>query len=108
MSEVLWAFRSRGPLISASDVTSILDDIKSSHGNELPPWARYRLLNLACRPRSNALVKRTFVSLAESRELARLYEQWFLHKLSSGKTLGISMSPQLRSIFETMGQSTTE
>lgn len=59
-------------------------------------------------PAFDALVKRTFVSLAESRELSRLYEQWFLRKLPSGKTLGISMSPQLTSIFETMGQSTTE
>jgi glutamate/aspartate transport system substrate-binding protein len=57
-------------------------------------------------PALDALVKRTFVGLAESRELARLYEQWFLRKLPSGKTLGISMSPQLQSIFETMGQST--
>ena len=53
-----------------------------------------------------ALVKRTFDELAESRELARLYDQWFLHKLPSGRTLGIQMSPQLESIFEAMGQPT--
>ena len=54
----------------------------------------------------DALVKRTFEGLAETRELARIYEQWFLRKLPSGKTLGIAMSPQLKSIFESMGQPT--
>ena len=54
----------------------------------------------------DALVKRTFEALAETRELARIYEQWFLRNLPSGKTLGIAMSPQLKSIFESMGQPT--
>ena len=54
----------------------------------------------------DALVKHTFERLAETRELARIYEQWFLRKLPSGRTLGISMSPQLESIFESMGQPT--
>src|SRR4029434_5507598 len=53
-----------------------------------------------------ALVKRTFEKLAETRELARFYEQWFIRKLPSGRALGISMSPQLRQVFETMGQPT--
>jgi glutamate/aspartate transport system substrate-binding protein len=57
-------------------------------------------------PQLDALVRRTFEQLAQTRELARLYEQWFLRKLPSGKTLGISMSPQLESIFETLGQPT--
>jgi glutamate/aspartate transport system substrate-binding protein len=57
-------------------------------------------------PALDALVKRTFETLAETRELARIYEQWFLRKLPSGKTLGIAMSPQLKSIFESMGQPT--
>ncbi len=57
-------------------------------------------------PAFAALVKRTFDELAESRELARLYDQWFLRKLPSGRTLGIHMSPQLESIFEAMGQPT--
>jgi glutamate/aspartate transport system substrate-binding protein len=57
-------------------------------------------------PALDALVKRTFEALAETRELARIYEQWFLRKLPSGKTLGIAMSPQLKSIFESMGQPT--
>ncbi|TMH06413.1 MAG: hypothetical protein E6H67_06315 [Betaproteobacteria bacterium] len=54
----------------------------------------------------DALVKHTFERLAETRELARIYEQWFLRKLPSGRTLGISMSPQLASIFQSMGQPT--
>ena len=57
-------------------------------------------------PEFDALVKHTFARLAETRELARIYEQWFLRKLPSGRTLGISMSPQLVSIFESMGQPT--
>ena len=57
-------------------------------------------------PGLDALVRRSFESLAETRELARIYEQWFLRKLPSGKTLGISMSPQLESIFESLGQPT--
>jgi len=57
-------------------------------------------------PSFDALVKRTFETLAEDRELARIYEQWFIRKLPSGKSLGIGMSPQLLSIFESMGQPT--
>jgi ABC-type amino acid transport substrate-binding protein len=57
-------------------------------------------------PALDALVKHTFERLAETRELARIYEQWFLRKLPSGRTLGISMSPQLESIFEALGQPT--
>jgi glutamate/aspartate transport system substrate-binding protein len=54
----------------------------------------------------DALVKKNFEKLAETRELARIYEQWFLRKLPSGKTLGLSMSPQLAGIFESLGQPT--
>jgi glutamate/aspartate transport system substrate-binding protein len=57
-------------------------------------------------PVFDALVRRTFEQLAESRELLRLYDQWFLHKLPSGRMLGIAMSPQLESIFESLGQPT--
>jgi len=53
-----------------------------------------------------ALVNHTFERLAQTRELARIYEQWFQRKLPSGTTLGIAMSPQLRSIFESLGQPT--
>jgi glutamate/aspartate transport system substrate-binding protein len=54
----------------------------------------------------DALVNRTFERLARTRELARLYAQWFQRKLPSGKVLGIAMSPQLESIFESLGQPT--
>jgi ABC-type amino acid transport substrate-binding protein len=57
-------------------------------------------------PAFAALVRRTFEQLAESRELSRLYDQWFRHKLPSGRTLGLAMSPQLESIFESLGQPT--
>jgi glutamate/aspartate transport system substrate-binding protein len=57
-------------------------------------------------PDLDALVKRTFEKLAETRELARIYEQWFRRKLPSGRTLGITMTPQLRQIFAAMGQPT--
>jgi glutamate/aspartate transport system substrate-binding protein len=57
-------------------------------------------------PALDALVKRSFERMAETRELARIYDQWFLLKLPSGRTLGLSMSPQLESIFESLGQPT--
>jgi ABC-type amino acid transport substrate-binding protein len=57
-------------------------------------------------PQLDAFVKKTFEKLAETRELARIYEQWFLRKLPSGRTLGLSMSPQLAGIFESLGQPT--
>jgi glutamate/aspartate transport system substrate-binding protein len=57
-------------------------------------------------PEFDALVRRTFEQMAESRELARTYEQWFLRKLPSGRTLGLAMSPQLTAIFEALGQPT--
>ena len=57
-------------------------------------------------PEFDAQVKKTFEKLAETRELARIYEQWFLRKLPSGRTLGIAMSPQLQSIFGSLGQPT--
>jgi glutamate/aspartate transport system substrate-binding protein len=54
-------------------------------------------------PALSALVQHTFERLAETRELARIYSQWFLRKLPSGRTLGVTMSPQLRQIFEALG-----
>jgi glutamate/aspartate transport system substrate-binding protein len=55
-------------------------------------------------PDLDAQVKRTFEKLAETRELARIYEQWFLSKLPSGRTVGLPMSPQLEGVFESLGQ----
>ena len=57
-------------------------------------------------PAFDALVGKAFEDMASTRELARIYDQWFLHKLPSGRTLGIAMSPQLESIFESLGQPT--
>ena len=57
-------------------------------------------------PALAAVFTRTFEKLAASRELARIYDQWFLRKLPSGVTLGIRRSPQLESIFEALGQPT--
>lgn len=54
----------------------------------------------------DALVKKNFEKLAETRELSRIYEQWFLRKLPSGRTLGLAISPQLEAIFESLGQPT--
>lgn len=57
-------------------------------------------------PALDALVRHSFERLAENRDLARMYDQWFLRKLPSGRTLGLSISPQLESIFESLGQPT--
>ena len=54
----------------------------------------------------DALVRHSFEKLAETRELARIYEQWFLRKLPSGRTVGLPMSEQLQGIFESLGQPT--
>jgi glutamate/aspartate transport system substrate-binding protein len=77
---------------------SVLDDYLS--------YDPYGIMYRRNDPAFDALVNHTFDRLAETRELARIYEQWFLRKLPSGRTLGIAMSRQLRSIFESMGQPT--
>jgi glutamate/aspartate transport system substrate-binding protein len=77
---------------------SVLDDYLS--------YDPYGIMFRRNDPAFAAVVRRTFEQLAESRELSRLYDQWFLHKMPSGRTLGIAMSPQLESIFESMGQQT--
>jgi len=51
-----------------------------------------------------AVVLRTFQSMAASRDLADLYDKWFTRRLRSGELLGLGMSPQLRTIFEVLGQ----
>jgi glutamate/aspartate transport system substrate-binding protein len=50
-----------------------------------------------------AIVERTFARLAESRELERLYDKWFLTRLPTGERLNLPMSPQLREIFRALG-----
>jgi glutamate/aspartate transport system substrate-binding protein len=51
-----------------------------------------------------AIVLRTFQNLATSRDLADLYDKWFVRKLRTGEKLGLTMSVQLKSIFEVLGQ----
>ena len=85
---------------------------ESAHPREfavLPEYLSYDPYGIMFRKNDPAfaeLVKHTFERLAESRELARIYEQWFQRKLPSGRTLGLAMSPQLTSIFESLGQPT--
>ena len=74
--------------------------------DEFVSYDPYGIMYRKSDPALDALVKRSFERLAEARELARIYEQWFLRKLPSGRTLGIAMSPQLESIFESLGQPT--
>ena len=74
--------------------------------NEYLSYDPYGIMFRRNDPAFATVVKRTFEQLAESRELARIYDQWFLSKLPSGHTLGIQMSPQLESIFEALGQPT--
>lgn len=49
------------------------------------------------------LVERTFRQLAESREIAWIYDRWFLKPLPSGIRLNLPMSPQLRGLFQILG-----
>jgi glutamate/aspartate transport system substrate-binding protein len=50
-----------------------------------------------------AIVDRTFSRLAQSRELVQLYNKWFQHRLPTGETLDLPMSPQLEEIFRVEG-----
>ena len=54
-------------------------------------------------PAFAALVERTFRQLAESREIVRLYDTWFLKRLPGGDILNIPMSPQLEELFHVLG-----
>jgi glutamate/aspartate transport system substrate-binding protein len=54
-------------------------------------------------PQFAAVVERTFRQLAESRELRWIYRRWFQRRLLGGENLALPMSPQLESIFETLG-----
>jgi glutamate/aspartate transport system substrate-binding protein len=50
----------------------------------------------------DAVVKRSFTAMADSRELEHLYTQWFLRRLPSGERLNLPMSAQLDSIFRVL------
>jgi len=54
-------------------------------------------------PDFDALVKSAFERLATSRELEQTYNKWFLRPLPTGERLNLTMSPQLREIFEVLG-----
>jgi glutamate/aspartate transport system substrate-binding protein len=50
-----------------------------------------------------ALVERTFRRLAESREIAQMYEKWFLQRLPTGERLDLPMSPHLENLLQVIG-----
>jgi glutamate/aspartate transport system substrate-binding protein len=51
-----------------------------------------------------AVVERTFARMAAERRLTELYNKWFVHRLPTGETLNLPMSPQLQQIFQVLGQ----
>jgi glutamate/aspartate transport system substrate-binding protein len=51
-----------------------------------------------------AVVERAFTRMAGERRLAELYNKWFLHRLPTGETLNLPMSPQLEEFFRVLGQ----
>jgi glutamate/aspartate transport system substrate-binding protein len=55
-------------------------------------------------PAFAAVVERAFARMASERRLTELYNKWFLRRLPTGETLGLSMSPQLEEIFRMLGQ----
>jgi glutamate/aspartate transport system substrate-binding protein len=50
-----------------------------------------------------AIVERTFKRLAETREIAQMYEKWFLQKLPTGERLELPMSPHLETLLHMIG-----
>ncbi|NML17131.1 amino acid ABC transporter substrate-binding protein [Azohydromonas caseinilytica] len=54
-------------------------------------------------PQLAQVVEHSFRRLAESRELAWIYDQWFVRRLPGGEQLNLRMSPQLEAIFEGLG-----
>jgi glutamate/aspartate transport system substrate-binding protein len=54
-------------------------------------------------PAFAAVVEQRFTKLAESRELAQLYNKWFLKRLPTGERLDIPISPQLQEFFRVLG-----
>jgi glutamate/aspartate transport system substrate-binding protein len=49
------------------------------------------------------VVERSLRRLAASRELAWIYDRWFMGRLPGGEQLKLPMSPQLAAIFEGLG-----
>ena len=58
-------------------------------------------------PQFAAVVDHAFRRLAADRELARLYERWFMRRLPSGERLRLPMSPELETAFKALGQPTS-
>jgi glutamate/aspartate transport system substrate-binding protein len=56
-------------------------------------------------PQFAAVVERRFTKLAESRELAQLYNKWFQKRLPTGERLDLPISPQLQEFFRVLGMS---
>jgi glutamate/aspartate transport system substrate-binding protein len=50
-----------------------------------------------------AVVEHTFARMAAERRLEELYNKWFMHRLPTGETLNLPMSPQLAEIFQVLG-----
>jgi len=50
-----------------------------------------------------AVVEKAFARMAVERRLTELYNKWFLHRLPTGETLNLPMSPQLEEIFRVLG-----
>ena len=53
-----------------------------------------------------AVIRDTFVTLAQEGEIERQYKRWFLRKLPSGTSIDLPMSPQLETIIQTLGGKT--
>ena len=54
-------------------------------------------------PSFAAVVNNAFARMAAERRLTELYNKWFLHRLPTGETLNLPMSPQLEEIFRVLG-----
>ncbi|WP_298233432.1 amino acid ABC transporter substrate-binding protein [uncultured Azohydromonas sp.] len=54
-------------------------------------------------PQLAQVVERSFRRLAQNRELAWIYDQWFVRRLPGGEQLKLRMGPQLTAIFEGLG-----
>ena len=50
------------------------------------------------------LVRGSFERMAGEGTLARLYNRWFTHRLPTGETLNLPMSPQLAEMYRALGQ----
>jgi glutamate/aspartate transport system substrate-binding protein len=54
-------------------------------------------------PAFAAVIEGTFARMAAERRLEELYNKWFLHRLPTGETINLPMSPQLAEIFRVLG-----